>query len=341
MRTIKVNTKDKYEILVGDVFNDLLNYVKGRKFLVVTDSNVDGIYNAKELFKTDFVHVVKPGEESKSFDTYSKILDVLIDNDFNRNDLIISFGGGVIGDVASFVAATYQRGIDYISAPTSLLSMIDSCVGGKCAINYKGLKNYVGAFYQPKKVFVNPKFLKTLPNEEFKSGIGEGIKYLALIGMDLYESITNLGNDEFMEEFIFRCLDYKSKIVSIDEKDDFERKVLNLGHTIAHAIEEDSMYEISHGIAVANGVYMMAKASCLNNRLSSSELEIIEEVFDLYDIDMLKFSTKEDLLKYIAKDKKIVSNNEIDAVIINALGDCNISRFELDKFVDYIAKSIV
>jgi len=343
MRVLSVNTKDKYNVIIGNIDDELTSLGdKYSKILVVSDSNLEKLYLNEFVGKIKgnvSTFVFEAGEERKCIETYENVLNKLIENNFTRNDLIVAFGGGVVGDVVGFVASTYQRGVDFINVPTTLLSMIDSSVGGKCGINFSGRKNYVGSFYQPKAVLIDPIYLDTLSIEERQNGIGEGIKYLALIGNTL--QLPNVMNLDDVEDFIYDCLAYKSKIVEMDERDSFERKLLNLGHTIGHAIEEESNFEISHGVAVANGVYFMAKASNMAHRLSDESFAIIEDAIKKNGIPECYFESCEEIKKYILKDKKMASDSDIDVVIISELGECDLTRMEVDSFVAYISQSAV
>ncbi|MCQ2409599.1 MAG: 3-dehydroquinate synthase [Clostridia bacterium] len=343
MRQIRVNLNGGYDIFIGDTLSGIKDFLTdSSKVLVVTDENVLGCCKMPaEAFEgaETFTFVMSPGENNKNLDTYREILKTLADNGFTREDKIVAFGGGVVGDTAAFAAATYLRGIKYISVPTTLLAMIDSSVGGKAAVNFEGYKNYVGAFCQPQAVFINTDYLDTLDEKEYRNGLGEGLKYYALIGDSV--DLPLYAEKEKLEDFIYDCLSYKSMIVEKDEKDSFERKILNLGHTLGHAIEEDSGYEISHGEAVANGVLMMAESSFRAFRMSRNDIEKIRNAFIKTGIEKVGFSSVDDIRKYVSKDKKIAADGDIDAVLINAPGECGISRMSIDSFIDYVAESAV
>lgn len=337
-----------YDVIIQknglDFICDYINREKS-KCMIVYDNKVpkeklDILVNTfNEHGYIPFVYNLDVSEESKSLDTYQSILKELVNNSFNRKDFLVAFGGGVTGDVTGFVAATYLRGIDYISVPTTLLSSIDSCVGGKCGINFEGLKNYVGSFYQPSLVFVDDSLLDSLPEREIKSGMGEAIKYALLIGGEPYNMVKEGLDDSNLEEFIFNCLTYKASIVCVDEKDALDRKILNFGHTIGHAIEEESNYSVSHGEAVANGILLMAKASFASKRLTRNEIDEIISIIVGYGIDLYKTDCAK-LEQLIIKDKKMVSEDEIDAVVINSIGDCRLTRFEVKDFISYITKTV-
>ena len=245
----KANTKYRIYIsktaLTKKVLNQ--NIDKDKKILIITDSGIPKKY-IKELKKqlinkSVYVHSIDSGEKSKSFRTYQQIINKLIDLEFSRSDLIIAFGGGVVGDISGFCASSFLRGIDYIQIPTTLLAQVDSSVGGKTAINVPQGKNLVGAFYNPRVVLISTVYLKTLSEKEYKSGLGEVVKY-SLIGNKrlkklLEENTVKVINrdDKILIKIIEESIKTKSKIVTKDEKESGIRAILNFGHTFGHAIE--------------------------------------------------------------------------------------------------------
>ncbi len=263
MKSLRVKTQSEYEVTITDslaAFTEKVSLlIKGDLVAVITDSNVDGIYKneiensltGKKVIK----FVVPAGEESKNAENYLKILNGLADNGFTREDTVITFGGGVVGDLGAFVASTYMRGIKLIAVPTTLLSMVDSSVGGKTAINLEKGKNLCGTFYQPSAVYINTGFLKTLPKKEVLCGLGEILKY-RFISKDAEIDISKID-----EDLIYKCLKIKADIVSKDEKESGKRKLLNFGHTFGHAIEKLSHFTIPHGICVAKGIVYALKIS--------------------------------------------------------------------------------
>ena len=242
------------------------------KILIITDDGVPKKY-IKELrnsIKNKNINVItlKQGENSKSFSSYQRILNKLLDLKFDRSDTLIALGGGVIGDITGFCAATYLRGIDYIQIPSTLLAQVDSSVGGNTAINVKQGKNLIGSFYNPKLVLISTNFLKTLSENEYKSGLGEILKY-AFIGnkklKKIIESNTNKINkrdDKILKIIIEESIKTKSKIVTLDEKENDIRAILNFGHTFGHAIEAHNKYKnITHGAAITLGMVIASKIS--------------------------------------------------------------------------------
>lgn len=258
----------------------------GDKIFVITDHNVAKIYqaNLEEIlcdFKVSFV-VVSAGEEAKSMAVYESVINTLMDNNMKRTDLLIAFGGGVIGDLAGFVASTLYRGVPYIQIPTTLLAQVDSSIGGKTAINSQKGKNMIGTFYQPKFVLIDPDFLKTLSDFEYKNGMAEVIKS-AFIGDPVLQEKLLTGHIKTLE-MIERSIQVKRQVVLIDEFDLNERMFLNFGHTFGHALEKQSNYQVAHGFAVAEGMLM---ATHIGEKLGYTpksifkSLKILLEKFDL------------------------------------------------------------
>lgn len=275
---VKSNYKN-YPVFIGDgSLEHLKNYIKNAdKVLVVTDENVYRLY-AKTIIKQlknvqANIKIMKPGEKSKSISSLTSILDMLQKNNYTKDSLIVAFGGGVVGDIAGFAASIYMRGIDIVQVPTTLLSCVDSSVGGKTGIDFKGIKNLVGSFYNPSAVLIEPAFLNTLPEEEFISGLGEVIKYKFLIGGDFYKSENlNAAWQKETASVIKECISFKSSVTSLDERDNGLRKILNLGHTFGHAYESASNYKLKHGVAVALGLISSLYLSYEYNLISKEQL---------------------------------------------------------------------
>lgn len=256
--------KDSYDIILerGAIkrAGELLGIPADRKVLVVTDTGVPRIYadTVAWCFEDSHIFIFPEGEKSKNFDTYRAICQTLSDASFTRKDAVIAVGGGVAGDMAGFAAATYMRGIDFYNIPTTLLSQVDSSIGGKTAIDLGKIKNIIGAFHQPKKVIIDPDVLGTLPKRQVANGLAESIK----MGVNFDEELFGIFlKDDYMnhiEEIIERSLKVKRFVVQQDEKEAGLRKVLNFGHTIGHAIEASAEYgELYHGECVALGMLPM------------------------------------------------------------------------------------
>ena len=253
--------KDSYDIILerGAIkkAGELLGIPADRKVLIVTDTGVPREYadTVAWCYEDSHIFIFPEGEKSKNFDTYRAICHTLCDAHFTRKDAVIAVGGGVVGDMAGFAAATYMRGIDFYNIPTTLLSQVDSSIGGKTAIDFGGYKNIIGAFHQPKKVIIDPDVLGTLPKRQVSNGLAESIKMALTFDKDLFELFLKDDYMAHIQEIIEGCLKIKRYVVQKDEKESGLRKVLNFGHTIGHGIE--SVTDLYHGECVALGMPAM------------------------------------------------------------------------------------
>lgn len=302
MKSIKMNLGEhSYEIILerGCVhcLHQWLDTEK--KTFLVSDSGVPNqlIDRVKRQFKDVIVFIIKQGEESKSFEVYESALRKMLQCGFTRKDQVVALGGGVVGDLSGFVAASYMRGIDFIQIPTTTLSQIDSSIGGKVAINVDGAKNCVGAFWQPKKVLIDPDTLSTLSQRHFNNGLVEALKAGCLADERLIQLFENGKIEENLEEILYRSLMVKKNIVEQDEKETGLRKILNFGHTLGHGIESYyQLCEVYHGEAVALGMMMVIENEVIRNRLKKiyQKLNLKSEIeFDV-----------EEVYEYMKKDKK-------------------------------------
>lgn len=354
MRTLEVLIEGKslkYEIVTGkNTLDGLYDHISarynGRKAVIITDDNVERLYGEK-LYKgiagagTDCrLIAVAPGEKSKSLKTLSGIYDVLSNSAINRGDLIIALGGGVVGDLAGFAAATYLRGTAYIQVPTTLLAQVDSSVGGKTAIDLPVGKNLVGAFYQPEKVFIDTNFLDTLEDRCLRDGMAEVIKYGCIKDRELlgrliaYEDIEECMKD--IDELVYTCCSIKKTVVELDEKDRGERMLLNFGHTLGHAVEQYFNYEkYTHGEAVAIGMAEMTRRSEAAGITQEGSIEVIERILRKYRLPFTLPVDKEVLMDAMKLDKKNM-DGRIGVVLLNRLGDAfvrKMSHEELEGFI--------
>ena len=261
--TIHMNLgEDSYDILVergllakADQYLNLK-----RRVLVVTDSGVPAEYakTVADLCGEGRICTVEMGEASKSLETFGRLLQAMLDHGFSRKDCVVAVGGGVVGDLAGFAASAYMRGIDFYNIPTTLLSQIDSSIGGKTAVNFGGVKNIVGAFYQPKRVLIDPELLKTLPPRQISNGLAEAVKVALTSDPALFDIFESKDVESHLEEIIIRALTVKKNVVEQDEKETGLRKILNFGHTVGHGIESsEGMSELYHGECVALGMIPM------------------------------------------------------------------------------------
>lgn len=332
MKTVRVNASRKYDVfigagLLGEIPSVLEPVCKKGKLLVVTDDTVDRLYAARVLTALnergfDAKKFVFPhGEQNKTLVTFSSILDALAGYGFTRTDGVIALGGGVTGDIAGFAAATYMRGIDYVQVPTTLLAGIDSSVGGKTAVDLASGKNLVGAFHQPVAVIFDIDTLKTLPQEYLSDGLGEGLKYAVLCGGELMEILESGLNENNFERFIELCVSCKRDIVEADERESGMRRLLNLGHTLGHALEKVSDFRISHGKAIADGMMRISEIAVKQKLLSAENGERILSLCKKYGMRIYTEYSTEALLEPIKLDKKS-DGDRLHLVIPRDIGKC-------------------
>ena len=342
MREIKVRAAKPYSVLIGQGLlkqagAELRRISGGTRCVIVSDSNVAPLYSEtlkQSLSEAGFsvsVFVFPAGERSKNSDTYLSLLDHMASHELTRSDLVVALGGGVTGDMAGFAAATYLRGIDYAQIPTSLLAMVDSSVGGKTAIDLKSGKNYVGAFHQPKVVLCDTQLLATLPQEFFLDGCGEVLKYAVLGDPELSEILLRDGHQFPREDVIARCVAQKEDFVAADEFEKGRRQMLNLGHTLGHAIEAVSNFELSHGRAVAAGLCMIARASAKRGLCSVDVVEQIENAANALGLPTGTDIPVSELLKIARGDKKR-RNDSISCVVPRTIGTCELLTLSLADF---------
>lgn len=334
MEQLLIQTESKsYPVFIGDVLTKLLDVVDSLKkkptsIFIITDKNVGDLYVEEVksvLFSFKVVsYTVPSGESSKSFEAYYECHSIALENNLDRDSLIIALGGGVIGDLAGFVAATYMRGIRFIQVPTTLLAH-DSAVGGKVAINHPKGKNMIGAFYQPEAVIYHLPFLKTLPLEELRSGFGEVIKHGYLSENQFLDWIDkNIQSFKELDQgkllyIISEGIKVKANIVSQDEKEKGIRAHLNFGHTLAHAIESEMGYGgISHGDAVAIGMRfaLMISEKIFNIRLDTMKLDALLDRFQFPKIPVLDIDS---LINKMKQDKKSYGGN-VHMVLMKDIG---------------------
>ena len=335
---VKVTASKNYSVVIKDdisSFNSYVKDLKGDKVAIITDSNVDALYGGllDKAFSNKKVseYVIKAGENSKNAENYLKILNFLAKNEFKRNDTIVAFGGGVVGDLAGFVAGTYMRGINLIMIPTTLLSMVDSSVGGKTAINLDSGKNLAGVFYQPSLVYIAVDFLKTLPKREVLSGMGEVIKYYFIGDTITYDDIVKGAT----KDLIRKCVQIKADIVNRDERESGERKLLNLGHTVGHAIEKASNYFISHGECVLLGLKKAIIISKAVNGLTEENAKKAEEILALSNSKLSISFDKNELINYLKNDKK-GKGNKVDFILLNNNLKSEIVTLDIEKVYELI-----
>ncbi|MBC8185759.1 3-dehydroquinate synthase [candidate division KSB1 bacterium] len=361
MRKVIVDLKERsYPIyiksgIIGDIGLLCEKHSISKKVVLITDATVDKLYAngvACTLEKSNYQVVkivVAVGEQSKSLETAEYIFEELIKNRIDRTATIIALGGGVIGDLAGFVAATYKRGISFVQIPTTLLAQTDSSVGGKVGINHRLGKNLIGAFYQPKFVLIDPVVLKTLDNRDVISGLGEVIKYGLIWEKKFFAKLEDNFNElkrisqlELYGEIIERCCSIKAEIVSRDEKETGLRTILNFGHTIGHALEAETNYQyFRHGEAVLWGMQAMSWLSTELDLLEMDDYNRIHHLLEnMIEISLPSKLSARNILKTVYFDKKNIGN-ELQVVLLNGIGQALTKKNIEDKFILSAIKKIL
>ena len=328
-----INKPTCYDIIIdSNLIRNINNFIISNNnyssFVLVYDSNVplpfiDDIKNL--LNNCILIPMDLSINTKKSIDQFMIIQSELIRNNIDKNTLVISIGGGSLGDLVGFVSSTYYRGIDYIQIPTTLLSMIDSSIGGKTGLDLKKGKNLIGTFYHPKAVLISTEFLQSLNNEEIISGLFEAIKYGITFDVDLFLFIKDNKNNVFKSDILLRiiewCCKIKTDIVIEDEKDGNIRNKLNFGHTIGHPIE--SIYEIRHGEAVAIGMLFAARLSKKMNTLNIDDYQQIVDLINHFDLPKISINVNS-IINKLTKDKKRI-NGKNNFILLNSIGSSYIS----------------
>jgi 3-dehydroquinate synthase len=329
--------RSTYELDFNNIDKDvkvLITKLSNKNDFIVMDRNIYNLYN---FDIKDNIYLVDANEKNKTIYSSLDIFQKMYDDNFNKSNKLIVVGGGITQDISSFVSAIYKRGINWIFIPTTLLSMCDSCIGAKNALNHNDAKNQIGLFYAPSKVYINKNFLNTLSIGDIKSGLGEIIK-LFLIGgrefMDKLDNISNLSDNNYLIELVYYALLIKKVVIELDEFDKNERNALNYGHTFGHIIEELSDYSIPHGIAVFMGMKII-------NNLFNFNCEYVNKLNNFiisdYNIRNINTSTFKQLL---LNDKK-VKNNKIKLIILEDYGKTTFKEVEItNHFIEKVINLI-
>lgn len=350
MKTVHVTASRNYDVLIG---SDLLSSLgahaaaleKAKKVCIVSESNVWPLYgeDAKNSLTsagfetTEFVFPA--GEEHKNGSTYLSLLNHLAESRLTRTDLIVALGGGVVGDLAGFAAATYLRGIRFIQVPTTLLAAVDSSVGGKTAIDLPAGKNLAGAFCQPSLVLCDTDALNTLPEDVFLDGCAEVIKYGVLYDPALFQILSQSGPGFDREAVIARCVELKRDVVADDEFDTGARMKLNLGHTVGHGIEACSHFTISHGRAVAAGMAIVSRAAAARKLCSHDTAEAILDILNRYGLPISATYSAEDLYACALSDKKRTGGT-VNLIVPRSIGCCEIIPTPVEKLKTFIEEGL-
>ncbi|HIR03763.1 MAG TPA: 3-dehydroquinate synthase [Candidatus Scatovicinus merdipullorum] len=332
MKSLTVQTGRSYQIFISrGLLGSCGAYIKNaagraQKAMVISDSNVFPLYGGqvtaslKESGLDVYTHVFLAGEQSKRLACVEEMYRVLAEHYFSRSDLIVALGGGVVGDMAGFAAATYQRGIRFVQLPTSLLAQVDSSVGGKTGVDIEQGKNLVGAFWQPSLVLIDPQVLETLPEKFFCDGMAEVIKYGCIKSLSLFEQLENKPIEKILDDVIFSCVDIKRKIVENDEREAGERMLLNFGHTLGHSLERAYGYQgITHGQAVAVGMALLTGASERAGLTKVGTQKRLCALLQKYELPVSDPTDLQTIVNGALTDKKS-SGDSISIVLLNEIG---------------------
>lgn len=346
VQTIRVYTKRSYDVHIGSGLfayagDVLYPFLKDKHTVIVTDSNVAPLYLdqlqsqlAEQECSSD-CYIIEAGEQSKDPSVLFTLLEFLAEKGLGRNDCLIALGGGVVGDLTGFAAGIYQRGIDFVQIPTTLLSSVDSSVGGKTAVNLTAGKNLVGVFWQPRLVLIDPLMLQTLPQRELASGAAECVKTALLSDPHLLQSLTQSGFDSDWDDVIARCVSYKAEIVARDEQESDFRRLLNLGHTFGHAVETLSHYELTHGEAVSIGLQIIANASAKRGICDSEVPQAISRALQSFALPSQTDFSAQEIAHAALADKKR-NGSHISLVLPYELGHCVISSTPIHELAQWV-----
>lgn len=328
---------------IRDIGRELSTVKTGVKLAFIYDGNIpeEAVNDCQSSMLEAGFDVAKikiaGGEGCKNIEKYQMLISLLIEEEISRDDMIVAMGGGALCDLAGFVAASYLRGIDYVQIPSTLLAMVDSSIGGKTGINIDKGKNLIGAFHTPILVFRDIKLLRSLDPAVFWDGFGEVIKY-AMLSKAVYELVTGKADAGLdLEAVISECARFKYEIIMEDFEDRGLRKTLNFGHTLGHAIEKASKYEVSHGMAVIKGMALMFRISAGEGWCDESIQEAFLALIDEYDYDASIDCGVDELIEYVKADKKR-SGDYIDIVIPCKMNKCKIKRLLMTEFASLIER---
>ena len=348
MDTIHIKASTVYDVIIErNSLSRIAEYLQPIKpacsVMIVTDDNVGPLYastiaeHLKTAGYTVHTYTFPHGESEKNGHRLMDLIETLGNAKLTRKDLIIALGGGVVGDLAGFAAATYLRGIDYVQVPTSLLAAVDSSVGGKTAVNLECGKNLWGAFKQPILVLCDPETLSTLPKEEWINGCGEIIKYGFLDHPELLDQLRErplLQHPEDVDSIIAQCVRIKAHVVEVDEKESGLRATLNLGHTFGHGIEHGSAFTIPHGNAVALGLLIMAKGAVAHKELEPTIIPMIKNLLLSHQLPTTMTIPKDVILEEASHDKK-ASGSSITIVVPTGYGTSALKQVTFQELATY------
>lgn len=346
MKTVHVNTGRSYDILIKHhILEQAGNYIrpltKAIRSVIISDTNVAPLYAEKVAyslkehgFETS-VFTFEAGEERKRLSTIEKMYSHFFAHHLTRTDIVVALGGGVTGDMAGFAASTYLRGIDFVQIPTSLLSQVDSSVGGKTGVDLPTGKNLVGAFWQPILVLIDPETLQTLPEVFFRDGLGEVVKYGCIRSLSLFERLERENAKDFIDDLIFECVSIKRDVVENDERDTGERAILNFGHTLGHAIEKLGNYTaITHGEAVAAGAMLLTRITEQNGMTAGGTSERLQKLLVKYGLPIDSSYPLSSIISATQGDKKS-TGKDITLVCLKDIGSCYLHKIPTDQLTNF------
>lgn len=351
-KKLAINKDNKfcYDIIYENSFDGLLSAMKEvypdlseKKICIISDTNVAPLYE-KELYHVleescskMITYVIEAGEENKKIDNIIKAYEVLIENHFNRKDILIALGGGVIGDMTGFCAATFLRGIDFIQVPTTLLSQVDSSIGGKTGVDFAQYKNMVGAFHMPRLVYMNLSVLNSLKARDYFSGMGEVLKSALIKDDKFYEWLINnffeicQREPEIIEEMVYRTCNIKKNVVENDPFEKGERALLNFGHTLGHAIEKYKNFELMHGECVALGCICASYISWKRGYLKDDDYYEIRDMFVPFCLPITIEDIEPDKIVQLTKSDKKAENNYVKFVLLKKVGKAYVETDVTDE----------
>ncbi|MBD3807173.1 MAG: 3-dehydroquinate synthase [Epsilonproteobacteria bacterium] len=340
---LKKECDDSYKVIIDDL--DIHSF--DTKVAIVTNTTVANFHLKTLLTKITAkslnIIIIPDGEEYKNIETLEYILNKMFEYKLDRKSILIAFGGGVVGDMTGFAASIYQRGIDFMQIPTTLLAQVDASVGGKTGINNKFGKNLIGTFHQPKSVCIDTAFLKTLPKREFGAGFAEIVKMAVTFDKEFFEFLENadMENDDTLKKTIAKCIKLKAEIVGKDEKETDIRAALNYGHTFGHVIENETKYsEFLHGEAVAMGMVMANELACELGFMTKEEALRVIKLLEKYDLPTkYKIKNIDDFYEHFFLDKKS-SNNKIKFILPKHIGNHIITSEISEKIVKKVLKKL-
>lgn len=350
MKTVTICASTQYDVKIGAgllacAATEITSVTEAETICIVSDDTVWSLYgeNLKNSLSNAGIRCVSfvfpAGEQSKNTQTYVSLLEYLAVSGLSRSDCLIALGGGVVGDLTGFAAATYLRGIDFVQIPTTLLAAVDSSVGGKTAIDLNGGKNLAGAFYQPKLVLCDTDTLNTLPVSIFNDGCAEVIKYAVLFDLELFSYLRKTGTAFDRDAVIARCVELKRDVVSADEFDRGQRMLLNLGHTIGHGIEACSGYTVSHGQAVAVGIAAASRAASNAGYMNKQECMSVLTLLDKFSLPLQTDYTAGEICAKALSDKKRTGSS-INIIVPYGVGDCRIMSIPAVELKSFIEKGM-